>query len=662
MHAPLIAALVTLSTAPTAPPTQAEELEKLGTYSHEVGGLADPSAVLVNDDGTTLALEWALDRIVVLAPDGERTAVLGGPGAGPGQLRGARDMALGPEGLLWIADTGNHRVQVWTIHGEFVRAFGAFGSASGELNAPHGIAVDGERVVVADTLNDRVQVFDREGHSLLRFGGWGADDALFNHPMDVTLDDAGNVYVADADNHRVQKFDAEGAHLLSFGDFGPHPGFFAAPSGVTHHGGLIYVNDRENHRIQVFDLEGEHVYTWGLHALLPRESAGKLHYPRQVAISPSGRLAAIAEDQENRIQYFGPTPAGTAPPAVDALSRSNAAHFGARVAAAGGIMILLEPTRPAFRFYDVATDVGGDEPIEISKTGAWGRGFGQLLRPSDAALDVERSWIHLADPANLKLETWRYDRKEGPIGYDPYMLKLAFSRNLREMQASAAGVIEPIALERHPAGHLVVVDARSRAVVQVGAPEPAGAAARVQVTPVWFRPFAEPVDLAFSPAGTTLYVVDRLGPGVYWTELEVAGDALGLGERQGELRPPAGTPFARPNGIAVAPDGRIYVSDAHRSQLLVFGPDGTFRSTLGREGLGSVEFYKPAGIALRNADELVVMDHGNHRSLILTLDGEYVHAFGARLFTRPIRQELAERARIEAGLPAGDPPEGEADG
>ena len=87
---------------------------KLGTYARELGGLADPTAVVLDDDGTTYVLEWALDRVRVFGPDGVERATWGEPGSDWGQLSGPRDIARGPDDNLCIADTGNHRVSVWT--------------------------------------------------------------------------------------------------------------------------------------------------------------------------------------------------------------------------------------------------------------------------------------------------------------------------------------------------------------------------------------------------------------------------------------------------------------------------------------------------------------------------------------------------------------------
>jgi DNA-binding beta-propeller fold protein YncE len=645
----------------------AQGAAKLGSYAREVGGLAEPTAVVLDDDGTTYVLEWALDRVRVLNPDGSERAVWGRSGTGPGELSGPRDIERWSSGdAVYIADTGNHRIQTWSTAGEFQHSFGG----PGVLNMPHGLAADRQRVYVADTLNDRVVVLLYGAQELTSFGRTGTGPGEFNHPLDVAVDDEGHIYVADSDNHRVQKFRGDfGEHLASWGDFGPHPGFFASPSGITCHGELVFVTDRENHRIQVFDPEGKPAYTWGLHAMLPRESRGKLHYPRQLAIAPGGALAVLAEDLEDRLQYFGPTPEGDEPPAASAMDRSTASHFGQKLDAGGGLLVMVEPTRPAVRLFDVATEVAGAEPIEIARIGAWGRGFGQMLRPEDAVLDSARHRVHVADPANRKVETWIYERKEGPLGYDPQMFRLAYSRDLSRAGTGGASV-EPVALELHPDGHLVAIDARSRAVVQIGSTDEheRGGSRSAAVSEIWngldrhspfdepaadespLESFREPFDLAFSPGGNRLYAVDRLAARVRWAWIEV-GAVLRVDETRpgGELLAPADLPFVRPSGIAVDSEGRVFVSDAHRNAVYVYDERGGFQRHFGQQGLRELEFFKPSGLTLKESGELVILDHGNHRGQIATAEGGFVHAFGSRFFTQPIREQQAERARAGAG-------------
>jgi DNA-binding beta-propeller fold protein YncE len=604
---------------------------KLGAYVSELTALGEPTAVVLLPDGDLAVLEAALDRIRVLAPDGSERAELGRSGDAPGEFRGALGMTLGPDGLLWVADTGNHRIQAFDAGGETVHTFGSFGPGPGQLNRPSGLAVDERYVFVADTLNDRIQTFLHDGTPQLGFGVWGAADGELNHPLDVAVDGDGNLYVADSDNHRIQKFDADGEHLATWGDFGPHPGFFATPTGITFAQGLLFVSDRDNHRIQAFDTDGAPAYTFGLHAIRPRESEGKLHYPRRVAVSEDGRRIAVAEAFEDRVQLFGPTAEGAEPPAATALERSTATHYGPRIGVSGGLMALVEPTRPGIKVFDIETDVGGLEPINITALSAWGRRFGQMLRPTDAAIDPRRPWLYVCDPALRKLEVWRIDRDEGPIKYEPYLLKLAFSVDLTSVPRNTdSSPIEAVAIEIDPDGVPILIDARRRALAELRWDE-GGSGPAVHF---WTDAGIDPVDLALSPDAHVVYVADRLDGSVRRYRRGI------LGGPDVERELPKWTKYLRrPSGIAVDDDGFVYVSDAVYHAVMKFTPEGDIVERFGKQGLLKVEFFKPGGIALRRPDQLIVMDDGNHRAQILTTDGSFLHAFGSRLFTRPIRQQ-----------------------
>jgi DNA-binding beta-propeller fold protein YncE len=133
-------------------------------------------------------------------------ACYGQLGSGPGEFNRAEGICVDAQDRLYVADSCNHRVQVFTSDGKFIREFGKAGSAPGELSYPYDVKVDAAgNVFVCEFGNSRIQVFDGAGKSIEVVGGAGRQPGQFNNPWAIALDSRGNIYVADALNHRVQK-------------------------------------------------------------------------------------------------------------------------------------------------------------------------------------------------------------------------------------------------------------------------------------------------------------------------------------------------------------------------------------------------------------------------------------------------------------------------
>ena len=82
--------------------------------------------------------------------------------------------------------------------------------ATVSLTDPDGIAVDSSgNVYVADSGNNRIQKFDPNGTFITKWGTSGSGNGQFDGPDGIAIDDSGNVYVADWNNNRIQKFDSE---------------------------------------------------------------------------------------------------------------------------------------------------------------------------------------------------------------------------------------------------------------------------------------------------------------------------------------------------------------------------------------------------------------------------------------------------------------------
>jgi uncharacterized protein (TIGR03663 family) len=188
--------------------------------------------------------------------------IIGAAGSLPGQFQRPRDMAVAPDGSLYVVDTDNHRIQHLAPDGTPIHVWGSFGDANagptpgGAFNQPWGIGLgpDGS-VYVADTWNHRVQKFSADGEFITMWGYFGQGEApdAFWGPRDVAVDSAGRVFITDTGNKRVVVFDGDGNYLAQFGGAGMGPGQLDEPVGIAIDANdLVYVADTWNQRIQVF--------------------------------------------------------------------------------------------------------------------------------------------------------------------------------------------------------------------------------------------------------------------------------------------------------------------------------------------------------------------------------------------------------------------------
>lgn len=187
-----------------------------GEHGTNAGQLSVPRAVGVNARDEIFLTEYQqAERIQKFAwndADAKSgkpphwVASFGKAGTGPGEFNRAEGLCVDKQGRVYVADSCNHRVQVFSADGQFLRMYGKPGGGPGELSYPYDVCVDPEgRQYVCEFGNSRIQVFDPAGRSLEIIGGPGSEPGRFNNPWGVALDSAGNLYVADSQNHRVQK-------------------------------------------------------------------------------------------------------------------------------------------------------------------------------------------------------------------------------------------------------------------------------------------------------------------------------------------------------------------------------------------------------------------------------------------------------------------------
>jgi tripartite motif-containing protein 71 len=120
--------------------------------------------------------------------------------------------------LLFVLPLANAQQNEQQEEYSFIDKWDSEGSEKGQLKGPHSIDVDSNNglVYVADSGNNRVQKFSADGQFIAAWGAEGSGNGQFKNLHDVTVDPSGKfVYILElGNNHRVQKFSADGKFTL----------------------------------------------------------------------------------------------------------------------------------------------------------------------------------------------------------------------------------------------------------------------------------------------------------------------------------------------------------------------------------------------------------------------------------------------------------------
>ena len=225
----------------------------------------------------------------------------GSLGSGNGQFNDPAGVAVDASGNVYVADTGNNRIQKFNANGGYLSQWGTAGSGSGQFSGPFGLTVAGGSVYVVDTGNARVQVFTTAGAYVTQWGSLGTGNGQFQQPLCVAVDGAGDVYVTDYNLNRVQKFTSAGSYVTQWGTTGTITGQFNGVSGIAVDGwGTVNVTDSGNHRVQQFSTTGNYLNAWG------GLGAANSQFNFPFGNSTNGVEQYAVDTFNNRVQVFDP--------------------------------------------------------------------------------------------------------------------------------------------------------------------------------------------------------------------------------------------------------------------------------------------------------------------------------------------------------------------
>ena len=255
----------------------------------------------------------------------------------PGELKYPRGIAIHYKtGNIYIADTNNHRVQVFSCDGEYLFMF------SENMDRPAGICISQNKVFVTQCENHCINMYELEGKLIKSVGSEGNGQAQFYHPLGLDVSDRNNkIYVCDCRNHRIQILTEElkyhsmlGIGLLEYPRDvkvtrdrilvldGSDPCVFVFKSDhvltnrlITRGDGKqtntplcfdidrecnIIMSDYANHCVYVFNQEGEQIHKFGKKG----QGIGEFYLPRGIALDNTGSIVVVCQKDFNCLQFF----------------------------------------------------------------------------------------------------------------------------------------------------------------------------------------------------------------------------------------------------------------------------------------------------------------------------------------------------------------------
>lgn len=231
----------------------------------------------------------------------DRTHVLvdffGTEGNDPGMMLSPKGITVDVSGNIYVADTGNNRIQKFSASGELMKHYGGFGWEEDQFDAPVSISAAGLDIFVTDRNNHRIMRFDRDLNYIsgIFFDQLTGPGERFQFPAAGTVSKMMDKFVIDSENKHIVKFNAFDKPETVFGGYASTGQPLNTPTEIAVSGSeKVYVSDPGLSGIAVFDYFGNFITLYG---------EKDLDSPGGLCVDDSGNIYVI-DESSNRIVLF----------------------------------------------------------------------------------------------------------------------------------------------------------------------------------------------------------------------------------------------------------------------------------------------------------------------------------------------------------------------
>jgi streptogramin lyase len=282
---------------PAASPALPSPFTITARYTAKSLGLDHPTDLTIGPDGNVYVTDRS-QRVTVFSPGGKVLRRWGKPGGKPGEFKFIRSdtpksvegkITVGPGGMVYVSDSGNARVQVFTPGGRFVRQLGSYGTGKGQLLQPADLVVEGAgNVYVVDGITETLAKFSPAGNVIWTIGGGAATDPDLAGPFHVTsIDPHGRLVVTNDGINRVLYIDPNGHKVDAFSpSTAGQPGGHVCEATVDA-AGHTYVSGCGAGPTLVYDRA---------HRLIAKWPGMQYSLRRSPVFGPNGEVFALATD------------------------------------------------------------------------------------------------------------------------------------------------------------------------------------------------------------------------------------------------------------------------------------------------------------------------------------------------------------------------------